>query len=66
MPTLDDKVSRELADVDPLEFINHEKGMLIIDEVQKSSAPLPVIKWNACRPEAIRTMGAPENGERFS
>ena len=42
--TLDDKISRELADVDPFEFINHEKGMLIIDEVQKSSDLLPVIK----------------------
>ncbi len=42
--TLDDKISRELADVDPLEFINHEKGMLVIDEVQKAPDLLPVIK----------------------
>lgn len=42
--TLDDKISRELADVDPFEFINHEEGMLIIDEVQKSPDLLPVIK----------------------
>lgn len=42
--TLDDKISRELADVDPFEFINHEKGMLIIDEVQKCPDLLPVIK----------------------
>ena len=42
--TLDDKISRELADVDPAEFISHGKGMLIIDEVQKSPDLLPVIK----------------------
>lgn len=42
--TLDDRISRELADVDPFGFINHEKGMLIIDEVQKSPDLLPVIK----------------------
>ena len=42
--TLDDKISRELTDLDPFEFINHEKEMLIIDEVQKSPDLLPVIK----------------------
>ena len=42
--TLDDGISRELADVDPLEFISHEKGMLIIDEVQKCPDLLPAIK----------------------
>ncbi len=42
--TLDDKISRELADVDPFRFIDHGKGMLIIDEVQKSPDLLPVIK----------------------
>ncbi len=44
--TLDDKISRELADVDPFGFIGHEKGMLIIDEVQKSPDLLPVIKMS--------------------
>jgi len=42
--TLDDKISRELAGVDPFEFVNHKKGMLIIDEVQKVPDLLSVIK----------------------
>lgn len=42
--TLDDETSRELAEISPFEFVSHEKGMLIIDEIQKFPKLLPVIK----------------------
>lgn len=42
--TLDDETSRELAEISPVEFVSNEKGMLIIDEIQKFPKLLPVIK----------------------
>ena len=42
--TLDDETSRELAEISPFEFVSHEEGMLIIDEIQKFPKLLPVIK----------------------
>ena len=42
--TLDDEISMELAEISPFKFVSHEKGMLIIDEIQKFPKLLPVIK----------------------
>lgn len=42
--TLDDGTLREIAEADPQGFLEHDSGMLIIDEVQRAPALLPAIK----------------------
>ncbi len=42
--TLDDATARESAEADPEGFVEREKGMLIIDEVQRAPALLTAIK----------------------
>lgn len=42
--TLDDGTLKEIAEADPQGFVEHDAGMLIIDEVQREPALLPAIK----------------------
>jgi hypothetical protein len=42
--TLDDGTLKEIAESDPQGFVEHDAGMLIIDEVQRVPALLPAIK----------------------
>ena len=42
--TLDEQTLREAAASDPAGFVTHDKGMLIIDEIQHVPALLPAIK----------------------
>jgi hypothetical protein len=42
--TLDDGTLKEAAEADPRGFVEHDEGMLIIDEVQRAPALLPAIK----------------------
>ncbi len=42
--TLDDGMLKEIAEADPQGFIEHDGGMLIIDEVQRVPTLLPAIK----------------------
>jgi len=42
--TLDDVTLKEIAEADPANFVEHDAGMLIIDEVQRVLTLLPAIK----------------------
>ena len=42
--TLDDTTLKETAEADPQGFVEHDSGMLIIDEVQRVPSLLPAIK----------------------
>jgi predicted AAA+ superfamily ATPase len=42
--TLDDVTLKEIAEADPAGFVEHDTGMLIIDEVQRVLTLLPSIK----------------------